>query len=143
MARVLVVDPDPRSRLAVLAALGRAHDVHALEPGADPLREVRRLAPDLVILGASPGPEAVQRLARAIRTDGGPARRVALVELPPHAVGPDVSCASWGLDGWLGQPEDAAAWVRALEVGPWPVRVGAHAPARGPGILRRLRRALL
>lgn len=140
MARVLVLDLSPASRLAVLAALGPGHEVHASLPDEEPLRQVRRVAPDVVLVGLAPDRGAAQRLVRAIQTDAGPRRRIAVVEATPHAMGPDAVLA-WGVDGWLGDPSRAAALIDAVVTGPWPVRVGAFSPPAG--LLRRLRRALL
>jgi CheY-like chemotaxis protein len=67
MARILIVDDDPRNReLLVMLAEHRGHEALEASDGAEGLRIVRRWRPDLIVadlqMPAMDGPEFVRRL---------------------------------------------------------------------------------
>jgi hypothetical protein len=133
VARVFVVDPHARSRLAALMGLAAGHDAQCLEADADLLKSVRRIVPEVVLFCAAGEPAQIQRSVRLILTDSGPKPRVGVYEPAPHHAGPDVALERWGADGWAAEPSAAGALVDALLRGAGPVRMGTFTP----GLLSR------
>jgi len=139
VARVFVVDPHARSRLAALVGLAANHEAHCLESGADLLKSVRRVVPEVVLVYGGGDPEHVQRTLRLILTDSGPKPRVGVYELAPHRAGPELAIGRWGADGWAGDPESAGAFVDALLRSETAVRIGSFSPGLWTRFVSRLR----
>lgn len=144
MARVLLVDPFPRTRLPVISALSEQHQVMTPEDEADPLRTIRRGAVDVVLISLAPGARTTLALVRAIRTDApgrsGGAPKVGVYCTPGDPTGPERAVDGAGADGWLGDPALASEFVARLVTGPWPVRLGTFEPGLLRRIAHRLRR---
>lgn len=141
MARVLLVDPSPASRLLAIAALSGEHQVQSGDDAAEPLRALRRNPVDVVLLAPELGGEHRAQLVRAIRTDapGRPSPRIGILSRPGDGVGPDEALGGWAADGWLGEPARLPEFVRLLLLGPLPVRLGEHRPSLAARIARRVR----
>ena len=130
---LLLVDPNTRDRLRVMAALTGLADAHTPEPSDDPVRLVRHSRYELVLVAL---PRLAARrglsLCRTLKTDGGrpppvgildPWRR--LRELPTAL---ETSLA----DGYLGgeaTPETLARFLDGLRSGTQP-RLELPAPPR-------------
>ena len=141
--RVLLLDPDPRSRLACIAALSASHAVELPETHADPvqsaLRTLRRTAVDVVLLaGAQPQAASITRSIRT-ETSGRAHPPVGVVVAARHPLGPETAIGSWGAEGWLGDPAMVDLFVERLLAGPLPVTLGEHRPSLGGRIWHRLR----
>lgn len=135
---ILVHEPALGARLRLVSALAREHTVEVVAPGVEPIRAVRRVMPEVLLVGLHADSEAALRLLRAVRTDGGASPLLGVVEDPPHRVGPDLAIDRWGADGWLGDSGDVERFVAELACGPRPVRRGDVAR----GLWTRLRGAL-
>lgn len=135
---VLLHEPALTVRLRLLSTLAREHTVEVVDQGAEPLRAVRRVMPEVFLVGLHADPEAALRLVRAVRTDGGQPPLIGVIEEAPHRVGPELVIERWGADGWLGDADDVEAFVADLARGPRPVRRGAVVR----GLWTRLRGAL-
>lgn len=136
--RVLVHDPVLRSRLQVVAALSGAYEVSVIGDGVEPIKAVRRVAPDVLISNLGADADAALRLVRTVRTDGGPVPRMGLYEPAPHRVGPELAIGVWGADGWLGDVARIGEFVAEISHASLAVRIGEHQP----GLLSRLGRHL-
>jgi len=135
---VLLHEPALTVRLRLLSALSREHTVEVVEPGIEPIRAVRRVMPEVFLVGLHGDGEAALRLLRVVRTDGGAPPLLGVIEEPPHRVGPDLAIDRWGADGWLGDAGDVEAFVADLAGGPRPVRRGGVVR----GLWTRIRGAL-
>ena len=139
---VLLHEPSLPIRLRLLSALSREHTVEVVEAGVEPIRAVRRVMPELFLVGLHADSEPALRLLRTVRTDGAAPPLLGVVEQPPHHVGPELAIERWGADGWLGDPEDVEAFVLELARGPRPVRRGVVVRGlwtRLAGVMRRSR----
>jgi len=139
VARVFVVDPHARSRLAALMGLAAGHDAQCLEADADLLKSVRRIVPEVVLFCGAGESAQIQRSVRLILTDSGPKPRVGVYEPAPHHAGPDVAIERWGADGWAGDPESAGAFVDALLRSETAVRIGSFSPGLWTRFVIKLR----
>ncbi len=125
---VLVADPDVRGRLWVVDSLRGGFAVSIPGPGENPLRAVRRLHPDAVLLAVPRGRSGeAERTCRLIKTDSGSPRR------------PERALSSALADGYIGgriEAGELVAFTAGLLAGERPVVV--HKPP--PGLLGRLLR---
>jgi hypothetical protein len=137
--RLLLWEPEPRARLRTVAALrGLADVLLADDPSENPVRLVRRLRPELMLLALgrgrlSPGLQS----CRVIKTDQGRPPRVGLTDRWSRLRDPDQALVGCDGDGYLGGVPDAAAlrmFVADLMAGRRPVHL--HPPE--PGLLGRL-----
>ena len=140
-SKVLVVEPDARGRLRVLAALQGRHEPVIVDDGEDLLRAIRRVRPRLVLLAMARGRQGQAfRSCRSIKTDGREPPKVGLMD-PWLRVGDPISTLGSCLgDGYLGGIPDGPqvlAFVDALLADSAPV-VMKVAPA--PGLWTRLLR---
>ncbi len=136
MARVLVFDSSAVSRLQILASL-EVHEATAVEAGADPLKALRRLRPEVFLVSLAEA-EALPLLHR-VRTDGGVLPLLGTYEAGAHRLGPDVAVRRAGADGWLGDTAAVSAFVDSLLLGPLPVQTGTFRPSLLARLARRLR----
>lgn len=118
--RVMLVDPDPMRRLALVAALREVYAVQPVEEGRDLLREVRARRPELVLIATDAARlnEAL-RSARVLRSDPTPPL-LGLVHSGRRAPSADELLERSSASGlYLGPPEPArlVAWVGRLLAG--------------------------
>ena len=137
MSRILLVEGDPATRFARLAALGGSPALLVPEPGEDPGRAVRRLRPSTVLIGLGDGPTALAlRPVRSLVNEPG-APTVAILDARDAVDDPAALLRGTGARGYLGAPPaDAAAlraFLEALARGETPVH-----RAGGPRGLRAL-----
>lgn len=135
---VLLHEPALTARLRLVSALSREHAVEVVEQGVEPIRAVRRVMPEVFLVGLHGDSAAALRLLRVVRTDGGVSPLLGVIEAPPHRVGPELAIDRWGADGWLGDPADVEEFVAELGRGPRPVQRGAVVR----GLWKRVRVAL-
>ncbi len=136
---LLVWEPDARIRLRALAALrGVVTLVVAEDPDESPLRLVRRLRPDTLLLALGRGRLAPGlALCQRICTDAGRVPRIGLTDRWSRLRDPAAALATCGAEGYLGGVADDAAlvaFVGELNAGRKPVLL--HPPE--PGLLGRL-----
>lgn len=115
MIRVLVVDDHAVVRAGLTAILSCAEDVECVgtaSDGAGALREVERLAPDVVLLDVSmPGGDGVW-VTRQLRRTGRPVRILVLTSFGDPRLVVDVIRA--GADGYLLKESEAETILDAL-----------------------------
>ena len=128
--RLLVAVPAAHERLKLVAALRDTYEVHALEPGQDPVREARRLHPALVLLALPRGKQgAALQACRALKTDAGSVARVVLYDPDARLTDPESAIEGALADGYLGDASALQEVLAAALRGEVLVRRGA--PRRG------------
>lgn len=141
LPRILLAQPETRSRLRVTAALRGRYDLVPLAPGDDPLRAVRSVRPALVLLEVPRHQSANSlRACRAIKTDAGSPPLVALLDLGQQVRTPRAAVEACLADGYLSAELDddqLRAFVADVLAGRGPMRQG---PPRPRGLLDRLLR---
>jgi hypothetical protein len=137
---VLVADPDVRGRLWVVDSLRGGFAVSIPGPGENPLRAVRRLHPDAVLLAVPRGRSGeAERTCRLIKTDSGSPPLVGLLDQWGRVRRPERALSSALADGYIGgriEAGELVAFTAGLLAGERPVVV--HKPP--PGLLGRLLR---
>lgn len=135
---LLLVDPAPRSRLALVAALREHFTVVVPDPGEEPVRRARRERPDVVLLVVHRGElQRMQRTARILKTEAGRPPPVGLLDPGLRIRDARALLDACGADGYLGgtAPEGGALeFAQALQRGEAPVT--RH--GRSGGLLGRL-----
>lgn len=135
---VLVADPDVRGRLWIVDILRVAFAVTIPGPGEDPLRAVRRVRPDAVLLAVPRGRSAeAMRMCRVIKTDSDTPPRVGILDQWGRIGRPQRALDQALADGYLGGrvlPAEVERFTRDLLAGQKPVV--SNAPP--PGIFQRL-----
>ena len=137
--RVLLWESEPRLRLRGVADLRDLVEVLIVDdPGANPVREARRLRPDGVLLAMGRGRLApALQVCRSIKTDQGRPPWVGLTDRWSRLRDPGQALVGCGGDGYLGGtpgPGGRADFVRALLASARPVHL--HPPE--PGLLGRM-----
>jgi hypothetical protein len=139
-ATVLVADPDVRGRLWVVDSLRGGFAMSIPGPGENPLRAVRRLHPDAVLLAVPRGRSSeAERTCRLLKTDSGTPPLVGLLDQWGRIRRPKRTLSSALADGYIGgriEVGELVDFVTALLAGKRPVTV--HKPP--PGLLGRLLR---
>ena len=137
---ILVADPDVRGRLWVVDSLREGFSMSIPGPGETPLRAVRRLHPDAVLLAVPRGRSSeAERACRLLKTDSSIPPLVGLLDQWGRIRRPERALSSTRADGYIGGRIEAAelvAFATALLAGKRPVLV--HKPP--PGLLRRFLR---
>jgi len=138
---LMLVDPAPRSRLPLVAALRDAWAVIIPEPDEAPVRRARKERPALVLLVIHRGElQRMQRLARQLKTEGGTPPPVGLLDPRGRVQDARALLEACGAEGYLGGPpttERVRAFAVALAAGERPFDPGEA--TRGPrGLLGRL-----
>lgn len=138
--RLLLVLPDARARLRLVAALGTRAELHALAEGEEPLRLARSLRPDLVLLAHGRRSTAeLLALSRGLKTEPGHCPRVVLFDPEGRLRHPMAALESGLADGILGRDlgeEPLWTFLDRVLRGERPVEAGPRAPR---GLLARLR----
>ena len=137
---LLVVDPAPKSRLALVAALRERWTVVVPDTDEAPVRCARKMRPAVVLLVIHRGElSTVQRTARILKTEAGTPPRVGLLD-PRHRVRDAAAMLeACGADGYLGgraSEEQIRAFTQAVVQGRKP-QLGVAERTR---LLDRLRR---
>lgn len=139
---LLVADPNVRSRLRVVDTLRADFAVSIPGPGETPLRAVRRLSPELVLLAVPRGraAEAV-RTCRVIKTDSNHPPRVGLLDPRNRLVLPDQAVSAALADGYLGGArvrEELDTFIHALFKDTRPIMRPHPIPNRLQRLIHRL-----
>ena len=137
----MLVDPAPRSRLPLVAALRDSWTLSIPEPDEAPVRSARRHRPAVVLLVVHRGEvQRMQRIARQLKTEAGTPPPVGLVDPRNRVRDARALLDASGADGYLGgapTTERVQAFAAALAAGEHPFDPGDAAP--GPrGLLGRL-----
>ena len=139
---LLLVDPAPRSRLPLVAALSDAWVVSVPDPGEQPVRRARRDRPAVVLLVVHRGElQRMQRTARILKTEAGRPPPVGLLEPRRRIRDPQALIDACGADGYLGgtvDPLEVLAFAQAIADGESPIRSLGTPP--GPLLARLLKR---
>ena len=127
LPKVVLVDPDARGRLRLVAALHDHFEVVVPEEGEELVRAVRRYRPQVVVLAMPRGRlNAASRECRTIKTDGRDPPAVGLTDRWCRVADPKATLSTCMGDGYLGGQVEAAEirrWVRQLADGKSPVVV--------------------
>lgn len=125
---LLLVDPAPRSRLPLVAALREHWVVSVPEPGEEPLRRARKDRPRIVLLVIHRGElQRMQRMARLLKTEAGHPPPVGLLDPGNRVRDPRALLDACGADGFLGGVQPAGAvqsFAVALAEGQQPFEPG-------------------
>ena len=131
--RLLVADPNPASRLAVLNALREPYEVIPLPEEEDPVRATRRIRPSALLLAVPSGrAQGALRACRSLKTEANPVK-VAVLDPGGRLSKPEEAIEAWLADGILtgmAEPEALRAFVAAVLAGERPVVLGV-VPGRG------------
>lgn len=134
---VLVADPDVRGRLWVMDALRTHCQLSIPGPGEEPLRAVRRVHPQAILLAVPRGRgAAIHKLCRAIKTDSLHPPLVGIVDQWGRLRNPQQLMDGALVDGYLGGrllPEDVRSFLTALMANQQPMVTKAPPT----GMLRR------
>jgi CheY-like chemotaxis protein len=117
MATIVLVEDTPANRALATKLLAAAgHEVRSAETGADGIRLVNEVAPDLVLMDLGLPDIDGQEALRLIRTTlpNGPELKV--VAFTAHAmVGDRERALVGGFDGYLSKPIEFATFVESVE----------------------------
>jgi DNA-binding response OmpR family regulator len=140
-ARLLLVDPAPRSRLPLVAALRERWTVVVPDPGEEPVRRARKERPAVVLLVVHRGElQRMQRTARILKTEAGRPPPVGLLDPRHHVRDVQALLDACGADGYLGgrtTDEQIREFARALAAGERPVERGTPAGSLLGRLLKR------
>lgn len=135
---LLLVDPAPRSRLPLVAALKDAWTVAVPDAGEEPVRRARRDRPTVVLLVVQRGElQRMQRTARILKTEAGRPPPVGLLDPGRRVRDPRALLEACDADGYLGgaaPPDAIRAFARAVAAGERPI----HTVPGGGSLLDRL-----